>query len=367
MEADKDFITVALNEARMAGKGSITVHSDLLGLDLLAVDLDRRTVQWVVREGEHDAAVGEMARSLGEGLARDLPTFLDLRETLQSSMFLPPINLGVLMSEVYRMNDRRKDPYRFPKQMCFGLDTNLLYRRLFTRLLLAGRSCGVREFDPEKVQVLIPSLAEEEISRRVGHKYDKKDVEELRRATRGRNVADDLFNCLGKGGRKAMNGQTEVALMKERYNCWSVQGGAFTDDKELRDDEMLRAVAEEMTEQRLEVLFLTSDDKTRAHANAHKVSSLLMTYPYEIPTTLTYDPWLLTELLYDLSILHVSISLKGTGLRIKGEWMGKTVDDYRHERLKMSAPEDSALVKALSRDLRVISLVKGRFPWRTIR
>ncbi len=367
MEADKDFLTVVLNEARLAGKGDIVVRSDMLDLDLMALDLERRTVQWVVRDREYDAALSVVTRSLGEGLARDMPTFLDLREALQSSMFLPPTNLPDLMNEVYRLTDRKKDPYRFPKQMCFGVDTNLLYRRLFSRLLLAGSACGVRRFDPDKVQVLIPALAEEELSRRVGRKYDHHDLEELKRALRDRRLAEELFNCLQKSGRKAMNGQTEVALLKEHYNCWSVQGGTFTDDKELRDDDMLRSLAEEVFQQRLEMLFLTNDDKTRAHASAHKVPSLLISYPYEVPASLDYDPWLLTELLYDLSLLHVSISLKGTGVRIKGEWMGKTVDDYRHERLRITCPEDSAMGKALARDLRIISMIKSRFPWRGLR
>jgi len=367
MDADKDFLTVVLNEARMAGKGNIVVHSDLLDLDLMAVDLERKTVQWVVREGDYDAALSQVTRSLGESLVHDMPTFLDLREALQSSMFLPPTNLSELLSEIYNMTERKKDPYRFPKQMCFSVDTNLLYRRLFSRLLLAGSACGVRRFDPEKVQVIVPALAEEELSRRVGRKYDRRDMEELKRALKDRTVVDDLFNCLYKHGRKAMNGQTEVALLKERYNCWSAQGGRFDDDKELRDDEMLRSLAEEVYEQKMEVLFLTNDDKTRAHANAHKVPSLVIGYPYDVPTSLTYDPWLLTELLYDLSLLHISISLKGTGVKVRGEWMGKTVEDYRNERLRIWAAEDSTIGKVLRTDLNIVKEVKERFPWRELR
>ncbi len=367
MDADKEFITVALNEAMMAGKGNIIVRSDLLDVDLLALDLDRQQVQWVAREKDYDEAYGRTVGALGEQMARDIPTFLDMREALQSSLFMPPTNLDELLAEIYRLNERRGDPYRFPRQMCFGVDTNLLYRRLFSRLLLAERGCNVRPFDPQKVQILIPSMAEEDLSRRVGRKYERRDVEELRRAVRDRSVADDLFNCLNKNGRKALNGQTEVVAMKQRYNCWSAQGGSFVDDKEARDDEMLRSVAEEMLEQRVDVLFLTNDDKTRAHANAHKVPSLLISYPYEVPSTIPYDPWLMTELLYDLSILHTSLTLKGTGIRIKGEWMGKTVDDYRNERIRVSVPEGSVLSGLLTRDLRVISAIKSRFPWKDIR
>ncbi|KAF5068206.1 hypothetical protein DSECCO2_245750 [anaerobic digester metagenome] len=367
MEVDKEFITVVLNEAMMAGKGNLIVRSDLLDVDLLALDLDRQAVQWVARERDYDEAYAKVAASLGEQLVRDLPTFLDLREALQSSLFMPPTNLDALMTEIYRLNERRGDPYRFPRQMCFGVDTNLLYRRLFSRLLLAGRGCNVRSFDPQKVQVLIPSMVEEELSRRVGRKYDRRDVEELRRAVRDRSVADDLFNCLNKNGRKALNGQAEVVAMKQSYNCWSAQGGAFVEDREARDDEMLRSVASEMFEQRVDVLFLTNDDKTRAHANAHKVPSLLISYPYEVPSTMAYDPWLMTELLYDLSILHTSLTLKGTGIRVKGEWMGKNVDDYKNERVRVSVPDGSVLSERLARDLRVISAIKGRFPWRDIK
>lgn len=366
MDADKEFITVALNESMLAGKGNLIVRSDLLDVDLLALDLDHKQVQWIARERDYDEAYAKTVSALGEQLARDVPTFLDLREALQASLFMPPTNLDVLMAEIYRFNERRGDPYRFPRQMCFGIDTNLLYRRLFSRLLLAGKGCHVRVFDPQKVQVLIPSMAEEELSRRVGRKYDRRDVEELRRAVRDRNVADDLFNCLNKNGRKALNGQAEVVAIKQRYNCWSAQGGSFVDDKEARDDEMLRSVAAEMFEQRVDVLFLTNDDKTRAHANAHKVPSLLVSYPYEVPSTISYEPWLMTELLYDLSILHTSLTLKGTGIRIKGEWMGKTVDDYRNEKVRVSVPDGSVLSDRLARDLRVISTIKSRFPWKEI-
>lgn len=367
MEVDKEFITVVLNESRMTGRGNLIVRSDLLDVDLLALDLDRQQVQWVARERDYDEAHARTVSALGEQMARDIPTFLDLREALQASLFLPPTNLDALMSEIYRFNERRGDPYRFPRQMCFGLDTNLLYRRLFSRLLLAGKGCNVRSFDPQKVQVLIPSMAEEELSRRVGKKYDRRDIEELRRAVRDRSVPDDLFNCLNKNGRKALNGQAEVVALKQRYNCWSAQGGSFVDDKEARDDEMLRSVAAEMFEQRVDVLFLTNDDKTRAHANAHKVPSLLISYPYEMPSTISYDPWLMTELLYDLSILHTSLTLKGTGIRIKGEWMGKTVDDYRNEKVRVNVPNGSVLGDTLARDNRIISAIKSRFPWKEIR
>ncbi|HNX46985.1 MAG TPA: PIN domain-containing protein [Methanomassiliicoccales archaeon] len=367
MEVDKEFITVVLNESRMADKGNLIVRSDLLDLDLLALDLDHQQVQWVVRERDYDEAYGRMRSALGDQMARDIPTFLDLREALQASLFMPPTNLDALMAEIYRFNERRGDPYRFPRQTCIGLDTNLLYRRLFSRLLLAGKGCNVRSFDPQRVQVLIPSMAEEELSRRVGKKYDRRDVDELRRAVRDRIVADDLFNCLNKNGRKALNGQAEVVALKQHYNCWSAQGGSFVDDKEARDDEMLRSVAAEMLEQRVDVLFLTNDDKTRAHANAHKVPSMLISYPYEVPLTISYDPWLMIELLYDLSILHTSLSLKGTGIRIKGEWMGKTVDDYRNEKVRVTVPDGSVLSDRLARDQRVISAIKSRFPWKEIK
>jgi len=367
MDVDKEFITVVLNESVMADKGNLIVRSDLLDVDLLALDLDHQQVQWVVRERDYDEAYGRTVSALGEQMARDVPTILDLREALQASLFMPPTNLDALMAEIYRFNERRGDPYRFPRQMCIGLDTNLLYRRLFSRLLLAGKGCNVRSFDPQKVQLLIPSMAEEELSRRVGKKYDRRDVDELRRAVRDRNVADDLFNCLNKNGRKALNGQAEVVALKQRYNCWSAQGGSFVDDKEARDDEMLRSVAAEMLEQRVDVLFLTNDDKTRAHANAHKVPSMLISYPYEVPSTISYDPWLMIELLYDLSILHTSLTLKGTGIRIKGEWMGKTVDDYRNEKVRVTVPDGSVLSARLTRDQRVISAIKSRFPWKEMR
>ncbi|HRU11835.1 MAG TPA: hypothetical protein P5189_04670, partial [Methanomassiliicoccales archaeon] len=88
MEVDKDFITVVLNEALMAGKRKVVIRSDLMETDLLAVDLDRQEVQLVVQEDVYDEALSRMARAVGDRLAMDLPNYLDLREALQASLLL---------------------------------------------------------------------------------------------------------------------------------------------------------------------------------------------------------------------------------------------------------------------------------------
>ena len=57
---------------------------------------------------------------------------------------------------------------------------------------------------------------------------------------------------------------------------------------------------------------------------------------------LHYDPWLFAEFVYDLCINFGIISFKSLGLRVFGDWSGKTVDDFKAERIKVVFDDRSA-------------------------
>lgn len=358
----KNCLQTILNECLLTNNAKITLASTLLDLDLLTVDLDKGEFRSMAGPRDFDPVVSDLQRKLGQDfLAQDVPGHGDLADALRSSLLLPPDNLNELMKEIKDIEARRRNPYRYPRMRCFAIDTNVAYNRLLTRLPSYGQGCGVVDFDPNSISVVVPDMVEREVSYWVQHKYTPKDLEVMVRTYGERSEVRSLSNCCLKSGRRALNAQTEINLIRESYATWPVYGGEFDLDKEKRDREMVKVVGEEMYLQKWDVLFLTADDKFRAHTNAEKVPAFLLRYPKDVPSALPYDPWRFAEFLYDLAINFGIISFKSLGLRVFGDWSGKTVDDFKQEKIRVIFDDRSALGKALDRDCRIMQRLSQRF------
>jgi len=328
LEVGKEFLMAVCNEAKMNQRPNCTVSSTMLNIDLLRTDLEAGRISWIARKEDFDTVIsGFNLKIASEPLRNDLPGYSDLREALRGSVLLPE-NLGDLFQEMKEIEDRKNDPYRYPKQKCLGIDTNIAYRRLLTRLLGYEGITRPKDLNARCVQILLPSLVEEEIAAKVGRKYSSSDLDEVGKALGNRWLARSFNNCCYKDGRKALNAQTEVKVLKERYNCWDVRGGEFLEDKEARDKEIVKALADHASDQNLDLVYLTADDKSVAHAIAYKLRSIRLKYPNELPERMSLEPWLFIELLYDLSIVFAAISLRGLGITIMGDWAGKSADEY---------------------------------------
>jgi len=355
----KGFIMALLNEAVLHGKPSIAVNAAFLDIDLLGANLGNGSIDWLVKPTDYDLIYSELSAKLGEpNLVREIPPFSDFREALHASLLLPPDNLAELIKEIKSIEERRLRPSRFPKQSCMALDTNLAYRRLFSRLGLASEACGVQDFDPTKVQLLVAVLVEQEISEKVGRKYSATDLENLRKAFRNPKLLNQMSNCVYKDGRKALNAQAELSSIRSKYGVWDVAGGEWNEDKEKRDGEILRSLARHAQDERLDLLFVSADDKATASARAAKVPILILRYPNEVPHSVGYDPWLFVELLHDLAVIYGILTIKGLGLRIMGDWAGKTADDFRAERVKIVTEESSILSDSLAKDHRIMERLR---------
>jgi hypothetical protein len=353
-ESHKNFLMAVLNEALMHDRTDIVVRSDLLEIDLFRLDYSRNRIAKIADQHRFNSRLSELRRMLGdEFLEHELPDYYDLRDAMQSSMLLPPENLSELMDELLDMERRKRDPYRFPKQKMLAIDTNVAYNRLLSRMTLLMNGGPLGRVNPSSVPIIIPSLVEEEISNMVGRKYRPNDLRRLKEDL-GRGEANCYVNCLIKSGRKAMNAQTEIKLIRELYSARGIRGGEFLEDKEARDEEMVRIISDFSSGQRCEVLFLSADDKARAHAYSQRIPAVKLEYPWEIPSQMEVDPWLLVEFLYDLSISFGLLSFKGLGVRVQGVWAGKSADDYLGERLKFQVEKGSVLAEDLERDHRVL-------------
>ncbi|HEY3420846.1 MAG TPA: hypothetical protein VGK23_09855 [Methanomassiliicoccales archaeon] len=355
-----------LNELILAKRGNIEVCSDILGIPLMNLDLEKGEIVSVAKGRDFDAVLPGIRSKLNDVLSADIPDYNDLKEALYSSLLVPPENLNELMAEIRKSEKRKSDPYRFPKQESFAIDTNIAYRRLFSRLMYHSEGCGISDFDPTKVQVLLSDLVEQEMVEKAG-KYTQFDIESLKRAVRNPSSVGGLVNCSMKGARKALNAQAEVGVLEEHYNLWRVAGGKYVADKEQRDGEIARALGAHSGEQRIDLLFLTADDKARMQTYAARLPTLLIKYPSEIPGQPPYDPWLLVEFLHDAAVYFGSLSLKPVGIRIAGEWKGKSTVDYRTERLRLMAENGSAVIESLERDIRIIQGIQSKVDLKAMR
>jgi hypothetical protein len=355
----KDFLMAMLNEAVLHERTNISLNAPFLDLDLLGANLKDGAIDWLVGPGDYDRAYSELTAKLGEpSLVREVPPYADFREALHSSLLLPPDNLAELMKEIRTIERRRGQPSRYPKQSCLAIDTNLAYRRLFSRIGLASETCGAEDFDPSKVQLLVAGLVEQEVSEKVRRKYTTADLEALKRAFHSPKLLSLFNNCVVKDGRKALNAQAELGAIRSRYGVWDVAGGTWTEDKEKRDGEILMTLAKHAQDERLDLLFVSADDKATAAARSAKVPILVLRYPNEVPRTVPFDPWLFVELLHDLAVIYGVVTLKGLGLRIMGDWAGKSADDFHAQKVKIVTEESSVLADSLLKDHRILERLK---------
>jgi hypothetical protein len=182
-----------LNELVLAKRGIVEVHSDMLGIPLMNLDLEKGKIVSVASAHDFDAVMPSMRFKLNETLAADLPDYNDLKEALYSSLLVPPENLNELMVEIRKAGKRKNDPYRYPKQESFAIDTNIAYLRLLSRLMYHAEGCGISDFDPTKVQVLLSDLVAQEMVEKAG-KYTVFDIESLKKAVKNPALVGTFVN-----------------------------------------------------------------------------------------------------------------------------------------------------------------------------
>ncbi len=365
-EVSKDFIWAILNESLLRGNKNLRVKSDLLGTRILEFDLASSEITSICSEQELDRVVSRKRLEIGDrSLASEIPDYLDLRDALWSSLVLPPENLGKLMGELKELEKRKKHPYRYPKERLFAMDTNIAYLRLFSRLTLLKGSERLEGYDAAEVPIIVLGLVEDEISNGVNKKLGSHDIQLLSEAVG--SEAKKMVNCLCKRGRKALNAQSEIRAIREQYSTRGLQGGEFLADKEARDEEMAKTLSEYMSTQKVEIVFLTNDDKARAHTYAYRIPAIELKYPHHFEGPISCDHWLITELLYDLVITFGFLSLEGLGVRLLGTWSGKDANDYLDQRLRVEVEQGASISSELELSYQILNDLQSRYDLDDIR
>lgn len=355
----KDFLMAVLNEARLHRLPSLTVRSILLDLDILTIDLVRNEIRILAGQKEfYDALAPIRSKGASEAID-DLPSYDDLRTAVWNTIQLPDKVIYPICDEISEMAKQRMDPYRYPMPTALAIDTNIAYHRLLSRMFLRSDVLEQIGLRPRDIQIVISSLVEEEISRSIARKYSRSDIAALQRAIKDQVLVRGMTNICYKKGRKALNAQAEIDLLGRTASLWRVGGGRAPDDKEGIDNEIVRSLAEHSSAQRLNIIFLTGDDKCRAHAFSHKLPSILVEFPKEIPQVMNFDPWLLVEMLHDLSITFVGLHLKELDVKIIGDWSGKSAVDYHGERVKLVIAQKSPIIASIKQDYEIVKELRS--------
>ncbi|MGD1061138.1 MAG: hypothetical protein ABR879_06745 [Methanomassiliicoccales archaeon] len=363
----KGFLTALLNQGIRTERSSIVINSPFLDLDLMGVNLSTPSIDWIVERSKFDIAYSDVQTKVADPiLSREIPSYSDLKDAMESSLLVPPENLKDLEAELRKIDTRRAGSALHPQRTMVAIDTNLAYHRLMSRLPLASDACGVPEFDASRLQLVIENLIELEISEKVGRKYRETDLEILRRAYKSPRLVGAFTNCLMKDGRKALNAQTEMAAIRARYAVWDVSGGTWNEDKEKRDGEIIRSLSNHVKEENVGMLFLSADDKTSAASGAARLPTIIIRYGYELPRTVPYDPWLFVEFLYDLAIMFGVIGITGLGVRVYGDWAGKRADDYHAEKVRLEFEDSSPLAAELGRQNNVCERLRREIDFAAI-
>ena len=68
-----------------------------------------------------------------------------------------------------------------------------------------------------------------------------------------------------------------------------------------------------------------------------------------------------------MAVYFGSISIKPVGIRIMGEWKGKSTADYRAEKLRLMAEDGSDLIDSLKRDIKIIQGIPSKVDLKTMK
>ena len=351
----KPMLMAVLNEASLHGLGTLTVGSPIFGIPLLSIDLVNSQLSVVTSREEMEAILEEMKSNCDHPVIDDLPDFGDLMIAVMNSVCIPRAATQPIVDELKKINANRSEPYRFPRQTCFAIDTNIAYFRLFSRLFLQGEMMDRLGVSPTDIQIIVTNVVEEEISRAIADKYSTDELEALRTVVWDKVLVETMFNICHKKGRKALNAQTEIDVLGRMFNIWKISGFVpSSDNREEIDEDIVSSLSLHAQNQGLDMIFVTADDKCRAHAYAHKLPSVLVKFaPYprdEIP----FDPWSLVELLHDLSINFIGLAIPELGLKIFGDWTGKSAVDFHAQKVKLLIANESPIGAALEQDLAII-------------
>jgi hypothetical protein len=346
----KDHMITLLNELLEADRFPVGVSYPPYGVDLLEI---RRDFQVRLPPREALEATLEKARTGDPAVDRELLSWRDLKDCLQSSGALPPGNLEELGRELEDLHRATSDALRSPRLTLLGLDTNMAYLRFFSRHFpaLARRhrlASGVFRYAVAEAVV-------GEIDRRIRWKYRREVLQVLRKALRRPDLLEEFKGRNTLSTRKGKLAQGELDFLRQALHAFPVPGGPLPGDKEEVDGVIAEAYGRFQKEHSVDLVVLTSDQNMVDHLVNAGVRPLNVNVAFDVPSSLRVHHWTVPPLLHDLAVTFGVIQIGP--FPVFGEWRGKTRDDYAHERLMVRLEGSPGITQQLARDVQISDLL----------
>jgi hypothetical protein len=348
----KKDLMILLNEIYLSEKRMFSIKYPFYHLNLFQVDLGKNFLKNIVPYKKFSEA-REKNIPPSDFLRSDLPRFVDFRDCLITSTFLPVANFKEVSERLIDYAETIKSPMGRSKPLYLALDTNLVYLKFFSRYFPLKDQNNEKNVTAVDFRIALSDTVKEEIDSNIKYKYRASNLNKMKKQFGMQNVVDEFYNCSTRKTRIAKSAQNEIKMLFGELEAERAEAKEFPDDKEERDRVISKSYSNFEKERNAEVLLLTADEDMAYHAKNSGLLEQTIILPHEIESSGKIQPHQLVNLLFDLAISFGVIRLGGTGVTIFGEWKGKNFNNYSHEHVKLKIQDDSRIRKEFERDLRI--------------
>jgi hypothetical protein len=341
----QDMLMALFNELHTQGKGSFSVKYPFYDINLFDFGADFRISNVIKKDKLQDLRSEHMPDS--SFLISDLPGYNDMEATFLSCGAADYVNWEEFSKWMSDLVTKSKDPRRMAGSLCFAIDTNILYNRLFSGYLPSKEL----DIDLDDVEIVISDLVREEISSRIKFKYRSGNLVKMRKVFRNRHYLDEFANRNMLLTRKAKLAQRELDSFTSELSAPSSSPNEPFKDKEQTDIEIVRSYKDFGEKCGLNTALITMDQNMADHAKNHNLMYHTLVYPNEDFKGGFVSPWGGLQMFHDLAVKFGVLVLSGTGVVMFGEWKGKTSQDYTDGKIKLVIEENSSIHDSLVRDL----------------
>ncbi len=338
IELEDTQINILLNLAFLKGKGSLTIRSPVLDIDLFEIELKRRNWNCVPCTDEDDLnrSVRKVKRRTPANIRKEIPGYDALAKAMIATGAFDAEDFGEKFIHAMARMKGNQGTY----SVC--VDTNVLYNRFVSSVL----DPYIQENLAYYPKFVVSNLMESEIEEKMNYRYTRKETKQL--ADPGGEIYDDFKDQYKLESRKAKLAHSELHRVENEVRPEEYGEEEFLDDNEKRDFRILREYEESKEKTGKKPLVFSFEKSFKYKAENKKVDFVLLEYPEDL-----LDVKLGHEMIYKLiryiTQLFGVVQLKGLGCRALGIWEGMDEIDFEKGRIRFVFEENSSLYEELNR------------------
>ncbi len=339
-------LQILTNSIYRGDKRYIHVSYPFYAAELFTLDVSKPELTNIVRADAFD-----WTRSTKKPLDRsfsadELPSYTDLKNCLRSSGFLDYKNEAEITQRLLDLREDARDPNKRPRPVFVAVDTNILYDMFLSRHLPLSDKLSDRTVEASDFRYVLSEIVMTEIDSRITHKYSKEELQGLGAVVSHPELLKEFSNGSGRRERIAKLAFNEMTYLLTELKALRIKGTA-TKGKERNDIEIAQSYKAWARSGDYDVFLLTADEDMVNHAGTGELMTLQLELPFEVPEHARIDPWRLSDLLYDLTVVFGVISLDNEEITLFGEWGGKSSADYSNEHVKVRFGDEGKLPEVL--------------------